>query len=114
MKIYITGPMSGLPEFNRPAFFKAAEEISARGHCVLNPAILPDGLTQHEYMDICQAMVRSADAIFMLNRWENSRGALAELHQARKLGLLIIFQKPSATLQDINIGWLQYLPEGRS
>uniref|UniRef100_UPI003F6EF191 DUF4406 domain-containing protein n=1 Tax=Enterobacter ludwigii TaxID=299767 RepID=UPI003F6EF191 len=72
MKIYITGPMSGLPEFNRPAFFKAAEEISARGHCVLNPATLPDGLTHHEYMDICQSMARSADAIFLLSGWESS------------------------------------------
>lgn len=116
MKIYIAGPMSGLPEFNRPAFFKAAAEISACGHCVLNPAILPDGLTQHECMDICQAMVRGADAIFVLSGWETSRGAVAEICQARKLGYLIIYQKPrqhqlntlnpqNTILRDINIGW---------
>lgn len=109
MIIYIAGPMTGIPDFNRPAFFHAAEGIAASGHQVLNPATLPDGLTQHQYMDICQAMVRSADAIFLLNGWQASRGALAELHQARKLGLLIIYQKPAATLQDINIGWVRKL-----
>lgn len=93
MIIYIAGPMTGLPDFNHPAFFRAALKIAANGHRVLNPAFLPVGLTQHQYMDICQAMVRSADAIFLLNGWENSRGALAELYQARKLGLLVITQK---------------------
>ncbi|WGA02971.1 DUF4406 domain-containing protein [Enterobacter ludwigii] len=96
MITYIAGPMMGLPDFNRPAFFRAAEGIAASGHQVLNPATLPDGLTQHQYIDICQAMVRSADAIFLLNDWQRSRGALAKLHQARKLGLLIVFQKAGA------------------
>lgn len=96
MIIYIAGPMTGLPDFNHPAFFSAALKIAANGHRVLNPAFLTEGLTQHQYMDICQAMVRSADAIFLLNGWENSPGALAELYQARKLGLLIITQKSAA------------------
>ncbi|PWI80510.1 hypothetical protein DEO48_08430 [Enterobacter sp. CGMCC 5087] len=96
MIIYISGPMAGLPDFNRPAFFRAAEGIAARGHQVLNPAALPEGLTPYRYMDIHQAMLRSADAIFLLNGRENSPRVLAELHQARKLGLLIIFQKAGA------------------
>ena len=55
-KIYIAGPMSGLPGFNRPAFHRAAAHIVRRGNVALNPAILPDGLEQAEYMDICLAM----------------------------------------------------------
>ena len=47
MKTYIAGPMTGLPEFNRPAFNAAAKEIAASGHVPLNPAILPDGLSQY-------------------------------------------------------------------
>ncbi|RTP91512.1 DUF4406 domain-containing protein [Enterobacter asburiae] len=96
MIIYIAGPITGILDFNLPAFFRAAGSIAASGHQVLNPATLPKGLTQHQYMDICQAMVRSAYAIFLLNGWEASCGALAELYQARKLGLLIIFQKVGA------------------
>ena len=56
MIIYIAGPMTGRPDFNHPAFFNAALKIAANGHRVLNPAFLPEGLTQHQYMDICQAM----------------------------------------------------------
>jgi len=66
MKIYIAGPMSGLVEFNRPAFMLTAAKLAGRGHVALNPAILPDGLSQAEYMDICLAMLRCADAIYML------------------------------------------------
>lgn len=38
MKVYISGPMTGLPEFNYPAFFAAAEALEARGYETINPA----------------------------------------------------------------------------
>lgn len=93
MKIYIAGPMSGLIEFNRPAFMFTAEKLTGRGHTALNPAILPDGLLQAEYMDICLAMLRCADAIYMLEGWEHSAGARAENALAEKLEMEIIFQE---------------------
>lgn len=96
MKIYIAGPMSGLPDFNRAAFNDAAYIKACYGHVVLNPAVLPGGLEQREYMDICCAMVRSADTIFMLNGWENSPEARAEHALAEKLELQIEYQGASA------------------
>ncbi|ELG9743281.1 DUF4406 domain-containing protein [Salmonella enterica subsp. enterica serovar Newport] len=66
MKIYIAGPMTGREKFNRDAFNKEADRLMKHGHTVLNPASLPDGLAQREYMDICFAMLRCADAIMML------------------------------------------------
>lgn len=92
MKVYIAGPMTGLPDFNRDAFRKQHVSLMNEGHIVLCPAILPNGLSQHEYMDICFAMVRAADAIFMLRGWEKSDGAVAEHALAKKLGLSIILE----------------------
>ncbi|MEJ8918077.1 DUF4406 domain-containing protein [Escherichia coli] len=69
----------------------------AEGHIVLNPAVLPGGLCQSEYMDICLAMVRSADAIYLLKGWDVSAGARAEHALAEKLGLTVIYEAPSDT-----------------
>ena len=46
-------------------------------------------------MDICLAMVRSADAIYLLNQWEESVGARAEHALAEKLGLTVIYESPT-------------------
>lgn len=93
MKIYIAGPMTGIPKFNRPAFHEVASALTNDGHVVLNPAILPDGLEQREYMDVCCAMIRCADAIFMLRGWESSDGAVAEHALAKKLGIEIFTER---------------------
>ncbi len=71
MKIYIAGPMTGYPDYNRTAFFSKAKELMEVGHIVLNPALLPAGLCESEYMDICLAMVRSANAVYLLKGGRN-------------------------------------------
>ncbi|WP_139153556.1 DUF4406 domain-containing protein, partial [Enterobacter hormaechei] len=45
-----------------------------------------------EYMDICLAMLRCADAIHMLHGWKESEGAVAEHAMAKKLGIKISYQ----------------------
>lgn len=93
MRVYIAGPMTGYENFNREAFHAAGKALSQEGHTVLNPAVLPDGLTQAQYMDICMAMLRSVDAVYMLKNWYQSAGARAELALAEKLGCAVIFQE---------------------
>lgn len=96
MKVYIAGPMTGLPHFNRPAFNQAALNLSFDKHVPLNPAILPDGLTEADYMAVGITMLQRADAIFLLTGWQFSAGARAEHALALKLGLEVIEQKESS------------------
>ena len=92
MIAYIAGPMSGIEDYNKPAFDKAEEELKAVGIIVLNPAIMPVGMKQHQYMPICLAMLEQADAIYVLKGFQNSRGAMLELAYAEKQGKAIIYE----------------------
>lgn len=96
MKIYIAGPMTGLPHFNRPAFQQAAISLLFEKHIPLNPAILPDGLTEADYMAIGLTMLQRAEAIYLLTGWQFSAGARAEHALALKLGLEVIEQRDSS------------------
>lgn len=89
MIIYIAGPMSGIKDFNRPLFNMVAAELADQGHSVLNPATLPDGLSQGQYMQICLPMVAVADELVMLPGWEQSEGAYIEFLSAKKCGKTI-------------------------
>lgn len=52
MKLYIAGPMTGLPEFNYPAFMDAERRLIAAGYEIENPAApgQVDGWTWQDYM----------------------------------------------------------------
>lgn len=87
MTVYISGPMTGLPERNYPAFNQAELMLVAQGHEVLNPASLPDGLTYEEYMELDLEMVRRSQMVVTLPGWENSKGSNTEVDLARSLGI---------------------------
>ncbi len=92
--IYISGPMSGLPNYNFDAFDRAEEIIRARGDLPMNPAQLgrkwcaENGyreMTEAEYkkiLDTCLRNVRYCHGIYLLKGWENSYGAKQELMTA--------------------------------
>ena len=93
-KSCIAGARAGRPNFNRDGFNAEAHRLLGLGHVALNPAILPDGLEQHEYMALCIEMVKMADQLVMLPGWERSAGARAEHALAIKLGKTIILPVP--------------------
>lgn len=37
MRVYCSGPMTGVPDLNRPAFAAAEKRLTAQGHFVINP-----------------------------------------------------------------------------
>lgn len=103
MTIYIAGPMSGIAEHNRPAFFSAQAVLRSLGGdvTVLNPAVLPATLPDKAYMPICTAMVEASDAIYLLDGWELSAGAKVERAYAKRQGKIIVQQKYARNAEQI-------------
>lgn len=94
MTIYIAGPMTGLPYFNRAAFNNKEAELVDAGYNVLNPARIGDLPEYDMYWPINKAMLDGADSIYMLDGWEDSKGAKKELFYAIELGLSVLFESP--------------------
>lgn len=88
-RIYIAGPMSGLPDFNYPAFHAAAAVLRAQGHHVESPAENPAPTcgTWQGYMRMSLRQIAACDCLCMLPGWHASRGARIEHGLALDLGL---------------------------
>lgn len=94
MKIYISGPITGVEGyFNRFELAEAA--LKAAGHEVINPArvnySLPESTTHSQYMDMSLMMLSMCDTVFFLKGWENSIGANIEFKYALERGYTMIF-----------------------
>ena len=92
--LYVAGPMTGLPEFNYPAFNAAEKMLRGLGYHVLNPVDAEEhnptpGKPQawDWYMRHALRMVLNAEGLALLPGWENSRGARLEVQVAESLGL---------------------------
>ncbi len=93
MKVYISGPITGLPyEEVEKAFSKADLRLKEEGHEVVNPLKngLPRESTWNEHMRADLKLLLDCDAIYMLNGWEYSKGASLEYDLAIDLGFKLI------------------------
>jgi len=89
-RIYISGPMTGRPDLNFPAFHAAADRFAKAGWRVANPAENFGGRTdlpRQLYLRADVAMLAKCDAIALLAGWQESRGATLEAVLAAELGL---------------------------
>lgn len=95
---YLAGPMSGLPQFNFPAFYAAAKDLRDQGYRMVSPAELDDAedaaiaraskdgdaaaakRSWGEFLgrDI-QILADDCDGMILLPGWEKSPGARLEV-----------------------------------
>lgn len=90
MKIYIAGPITGILNY-RNHFAAAERKLKRKGHITINPSFLPAGLS--DYMMICKSMIDQADALYLLNGYQSSIGAMEEYLYARYKKKKIFFQE---------------------
>ena len=97
MTYYISGPMSGLPNLNRHAFTMAASLLYTHGHETISPFNLPSGAPdtdtyRKQLKRDLVAICGKADALYMLEGWEQSPGACAEHAVAVAVALPIVYE----------------------
>lgn len=93
-RIYIAGPMTGLPGLNFDAFNAKAAELRARGWHVENPAEhgIQEGATWSDYLrhDMASLATALAANAQRLERCNSSSGGLASKGMLKIIGLLWI------------------------
>lgn len=92
-RVYVAGPMTGLPEFNFPAFNAASAMLRAQGLHVENPAEhgIVDGAEWADYLHYDLGRLATCSEIHLLPGWSNSRGAALEALCAHTLGMTITY-----------------------
>ena len=88
--VYISGAISSDPCY-KAKFAKAERELRELGYTVLNPTILPQSLTDEQYLHIDFAMIDVCDVLYMLPDWEMSYGATEEYQYADKNSKKVIW-----------------------
>ena len=93
--LYVSGPMSGRPEHNFPAFAEAARRLREARYPVVSPheitladGEVPGSRPWEDYLreDLIE-MLRLARGVAVLPGWEGSRGAALEVYVAQQLGM---------------------------
>lgn len=118
-KIYLAGPMQGIPHFNFPRFNAVALVLRSSGHMVFNPAerdierhggtdisagnaegSLAAAKADHSFClrsalaDDLEFICNHAEVVMLLPDWEKSNGAQAEWRTAvalKSVGMEIIY-----------------------
>jgi hypothetical protein len=117
VKIYLAGPMSGIPQFNFPAFYAAAAELRKQGWEVVSPAEMDDEedsgaalkstdgdvndrtIVKKTWGDFLARDVKlladgGIQGIIFLPGWEKSKGARLEAYVGLSLGFVYYLYDP--------------------
>lgn len=99
-RVYVAGPMRGIPEYNAPAFAFATDALRRAGFEVFSPSeedvalgIVPPptGRTRKALRRFPIGndlkFIAEGDGVFLLEGWEQSEGAMLEAYVARYLDI---------------------------
>ncbi len=114
IKVYICGPISGLPDNNKPAFEAAANLINSNYFQAINPHVLCIDIvhshkgTPEELWTKCMkrdiTYMLDCDFVVLLPGWHKSRGAMVEINTAAAVGIPVFpikeFLNKHARVQD--------------
>lgn len=111
-RVYVAGPMTGIPQMNFPAFDDAAEKLRSLGYDVVSPAELDDPADREAALasedghmadyaedktwgdflarDVKLLADQGIEAIVCLPGWQNSKGARLETFVGRLCGVEIL------------------------
>jgi hypothetical protein len=94
VKVYVSGPMTGIPEFNYPAFTEACRRLRAAGFEVISPhEVNPADGIDHPwdwYLRRDIVALVEAEAVVVLPGSENSKGVALETYIGRALGMPVL------------------------
>jgi hypothetical protein len=91
-RVYVAGPMTGIEDFNYPAFNALADRLRQLGYEVENPADhgIVEGAQWADYMAYDLTRLGLCGMIVLLPDWERSQGARLEVLIAERLGMKVV------------------------
>lgn len=99
--IYISGPMTNMPNDNKEAFFAAQSFLENHGYKPINPHVLSAKLESElgrqpfysEYLKQDFKALLDCQGIYVLAGWHRSPGALREIEVAKACAIPIVFEQ---------------------
>lgn len=94
-KVYISGAIAHHNLENRKSVFdNAAAWLELKGYSAVNPFDngLPQRADRSDHMKADLKMLTDCDKIYMLQGWEQSKGARLELDVACQCGIEVLFE----------------------
>lgn len=95
--VYLSGRMTGLPDYNYPAFFALEDkiaEVAGSAVQVVNPANtgVQEGWGFKDYLSKCliDMLQMGVTKVITMDDWVLSKGAKLEVHVAKELGIPVV------------------------
>ena len=99
MKLYLAGPMTGIPEYNFPEFARVTGILRERGFDIASPHEIDHGETDETrgslpyetYLLAGLKLLLDCDGLILMSGWVNSKGAREELNLANAVRMDVYF-----------------------